>query len=436
MDEEKKNSATLEDEKFCKPQKYYPNGKVYTEKMSYGSYDKLDQNGFVKVDSVVEGNDIIIGKVTMLKDAMEGDPKARDLSTPLRANESGIVDKVYKNSNGDGYNFVKVRVRSDRIPEVGDKYSCLLPDTMVFTTNGMKMIKDITIEDKVAVLDIEKDNIKYEYPEKIHCYDYNGKMYQIKSQLVDLTVTPNHRMWIKKRFGKGSNYKKEFEFMNAEDCFEKRLKYKKTVQNFEPENWVGETFILPEFIDGNSNKRDSITFIMNDWIIFFGIWLSEGWACKNRIYIAAHKPRVRKALEPIIEKWGYHICKRSDNSNTNFNWSFGDVQLANYMKQFSVGALNKFFPQWVWQLNKEQSRLFIDSMMLGDGYINKSNAHMYFTSSEKMAEDLCRLTIHAGWSAHKRLFDAKIAGSESIMKDVRIIRSNGNNIQLLLLKQN
>ena len=174
--------------------------------------------------------------------------------------------------------------------------------------------------------------------------------------------------------------------------------------------------------------------IDNDWIIFFGIWLAEGWACKDRIYIAAHKPRVRKVLEPIIEKWGYHICKRSDHSNTNFNWSFGDVQLANYMKQFSVGSLNKFFPQWVWELNKEQSRLFIDSMMLGDGYINKSNAHMYFTSSEKMAEDLCRLTIHAGWSAHKRLFDTKIAGSESIMKDGRIIRSNGNNYTITIIK--
>ena len=423
-DEEKKNSATLEDEKFCKPQKYYPNGKVFTEKMSYGSYDKLDTNGFVKVDSYVDGNDIIIGKVTMLKDAIEGDPKARDLSTPLRANESGIVDKVYKNSNGDGYNFVKVRIRSDRIPEVGDKYSCLLPDTLIFTTNGMKMIKDITIEDKVAVLDIEKDNIKYEYPEKVHCYDFDGKMYQVKSQLVDLTVTPNHRMWIKRRFGK------EYEFMNAEDCFGKRLKYKKTVQNFEPENWVGETFKLPEFIDNKSWKFNAITFIMNDWIIFFGIWLAEGWAYKNRIYIASHKLRVRKVLEPIIKKWGYHI---SDNSNTNFNWSFGDVQLANYMKQYNVGSLNKFFPEWVWNLNKEQARLFIDSMMLGAEDV-KSNAHMYFTSSERIAEELSRLTIHAGWTAHKRLFEGRIPGTESIMKDERIIKSNENNYTITIIK--
>ena len=123
VDEEKKHSATLEDEKFCKPQKFYPNGKIYTEKMSYGSYDKLDENGFVKIGEYVDGNDVIIGKVTMLKDAIEGEPKARDLSKLIRMNESGIVDKIYKNQNGDGYAFCKVRVRSDRIPEIGDKFS-------------------------------------------------------------------------------------------------------------------------------------------------------------------------------------------------------------------------------------------------------------------------------------------------------------------------
>ena len=148
IDEEKKNSATLEDEKFCKPQKYYSNGKIYTEKMSYGSYDKLDDNGIVKVQSFVDGNDVIIGKVSMLKDTVEGEPKARDFSTSIRSNESGIVDKIYKGSNGEGYNFVKVRVRSDRIPEIGDKFASrhgqkgtigitYAQEDMPFTKNGI-----------------------------------------------------------------------------------------------------------------------------------------------------------------------------------------------------------------------------------------------------------------------------------------------------------
>ena len=433
IDEEKKNSATLEDEKFCKPQKYYPNGKVYTEKMSFGSYDKLDNNGFVNVNSYVDGNDIIIGKVTMLKDVVEGKPKARDLSTSLRSNESGIVDKVYKNSNGDGYNFVKVRVRSDRIPEIGDKFACMPPTTTIYTTNGIKMIKDITMDDKVAVLDIENDNIKYEHPEKVHCYDYKGKMYKLHSQLVDLTVTPNHRMWIKRRFGKGSNYKKDFEFMNAEDCFGRRLKYKKTVQNYEPENWIGETFTIPEYINGNNKTREKIIVQINDWLVFFGIWLAEGWCTKDSgcVAIAANKQRVKNALQPVIENMGFKLNIQPGNKD---RWSINNVQLADYMHEFSVGALNKSFPEWVWMLNKEQSRLFIDSMMLGDGYINKSNANLYYTSSKKMAEDLCRLCIHAGWSSHMRLHDGRVAGMETTTKDGRTITSTADNYTITIIK--
>jgi hypothetical protein len=222
MDEEKKNSATLEDEKFCKPQKYYQNGKVFTEKMSFGSYDKLDSNGFVKVNSYVDGNDIIIGKVTMLKDIVEGEPKARDLSTSLRSNESGIVDKVYKNSNGDGYNFVKVRVRSDRIPEVGDKFACFSENTMILTITGWKYFKDITMEDKVATL-LNGKELYYDYPIEIMSYVHEGEMYNIKSNQVDLEVTLNHRMYIGDRNGK------KYVIEEAKNIIGKRVKYLKNI---------------------------------------------------------------------------------------------------------------------------------------------------------------------------------------------------------------
>jgi hypothetical protein len=406
--------------------------------MSFGSYDKLDPNGFVKVDSYVDGHDIIIGKVTMLKDAIEGEPKARDLSTSLRSNESGIVDMIYKNSNGDGYNFAKVRVRSDRIPEIGDKF-CHFSKTDVLTNKGWKQIKDIVKADKVAILDPEADNLVYEHPLEIHCFDYNGDMYELKSQLVDLTVTPNHRMWVKKRKvleNKKFDYPKIFGFMTAEDCFGKRVKYKKSVQNFVPEHWIGETFIIPEFKDGNSKVRPEIIVSMNDWLVFFGIWMAEGWSDKNSVEFAANKPRVKKALEPVISNMGFNLSKTSDNKSDEKNkWRISNVQLCNYMKQFSVGAVNKYLPDWTWNLNKEQSRLLIESMMLGDGYVNKSNANLYYTSSEKLANDLSRLCLHAGYSANMRRINGREAGYASYNAVTkRIIQANTDCLCVTIIK--
>jgi DNA-directed RNA polymerase II subunit RPB2 len=46
-----------------------------------------------------------------------------DQSTTLRHNESGVSDYVFESRNGEGYRFAKVRVRSTRIPGIGDKFS-------------------------------------------------------------------------------------------------------------------------------------------------------------------------------------------------------------------------------------------------------------------------------------------------------------------------
>ena len=121
---EQKNSSTLETEKFCKPEKYNPNGTIRTNLMKQStSYDKLEENGFVKEGTRVSDGDVIIGKCIPLKNTREDDAKYRDASVSVKPNENGIVDKVYIDRDGEGYKFAKVRVRTERIPQIGDKYA-------------------------------------------------------------------------------------------------------------------------------------------------------------------------------------------------------------------------------------------------------------------------------------------------------------------------
>ena len=115
--EEKKNQASGEDEKFCKPDR------AITKEMKPGSYDKLNSYGVIEPNTVVNGGDVIIGKVLPIKNSKDPKKKYKDSSQCLRHNEKGIVDKIYVGVNGEGYRFCKVKVRCHRIPQIGDKFS-------------------------------------------------------------------------------------------------------------------------------------------------------------------------------------------------------------------------------------------------------------------------------------------------------------------------
>ncbi|CAG8486678.1 8904_t:CDS:10 [Scutellospora calospora] len=101
----------------------------YTIGLKHGSYHKLGEDGVIVPGIAVSGGDILIGKVTPLPPdvAMLGQRSDtqvnRDISTMLRYAEIGYVDKVLIGSNQENAKFVKVRIRSTRIPEIGDKFA-------------------------------------------------------------------------------------------------------------------------------------------------------------------------------------------------------------------------------------------------------------------------------------------------------------------------
>ena len=121
-DEEKKNQSSGEEERFYKPDP------GVTRQMKNANYEKLHENGFVPENHYVDNDDILIGKVVPLRVPTgmvlpAGTKKYRDVSRTMRNNEVGWVDRIFRNRNGEGYSFAKVRVRQDRIPEIGDKFS-------------------------------------------------------------------------------------------------------------------------------------------------------------------------------------------------------------------------------------------------------------------------------------------------------------------------
>jgi hypothetical protein len=130
----------------CKPDK------SKTKNMKFANYNKVNSQGVIPENTLVEDRDIIIAKVLPIKENKNDFTKTikySDESHVYRTHEETYIDKNYIDCNGDGYNFCKVRLRNYRKPVIGDKFSSrhgqkgtignIIPEKdMPFTADGLK----------------------------------------------------------------------------------------------------------------------------------------------------------------------------------------------------------------------------------------------------------------------------------------------------------
>ena len=92
-------------------------------------YRLLEPDGIISLESAVEGGDVLIGRISpprFLEEYKEFEvkgPSMRDTSSDMRPSEKGIVDGIFITASSQGSKLVKVKVRDQRIPELGDKFA-------------------------------------------------------------------------------------------------------------------------------------------------------------------------------------------------------------------------------------------------------------------------------------------------------------------------
>ena len=98
--------------------------------LRHGSYTKLDCEGLIAPGTRVSGDDIIIGKTGLCKieedDNETENPvikRKQDISEAIRPSESGIIESVMLTTDRQGYKIAKVKCRSVRVPQIGDKFA-------------------------------------------------------------------------------------------------------------------------------------------------------------------------------------------------------------------------------------------------------------------------------------------------------------------------
>jgi DNA-directed RNA polymerase beta subunit len=144
--DEDKQKINGDEEIRCKPDPSKTKG------MKMGNYNKVNSKGMIPENTLVENRDVIISKVTPIKENRNDHTKIikyEDQSKIYKTVEETYIDKNYVDRNGGGYNFAGVRLRAVRKPVIGDKFSSrhgqkgtvgnIIPECdMPFTSNGIK----------------------------------------------------------------------------------------------------------------------------------------------------------------------------------------------------------------------------------------------------------------------------------------------------------
>jgi DNA-directed RNA polymerase subunit B' len=118
-------------------------------------YRFLETDGMIYPEAVIQEGDVIIGKtspprfLSSLEEYNLAQTARRESSMALKHGERGIVDQVLLTESEEGNKLVQIRLREQRIPEIGDKFtsrhgqkgviSLIVPEAdMPFTGSGIK----------------------------------------------------------------------------------------------------------------------------------------------------------------------------------------------------------------------------------------------------------------------------------------------------------
>ncbi len=335
--------------------------------------------GVIRKGQIVEPGDILIPAFQKIPLHAEFDYKRlgkklgdRAIDVSQRWDGMGVgevVDVVVNRS------FIKVFVKSEEQMKVGDKM-CFDEKHELLTTSGWKFVKDVTFDDSVATLNPVTHEIEYQKPTS--CFTYlveNEPMYHLDTQLLDMCVTLNHKLYVNKRD------RADYELIDAKNVLGTRVRFKRDGI------WKG------------TKKEEICGYPALPFLRFVGFYIAEGNLEKPvrgnyRIILHQTKPQGRRFIEKALKEAGitYTACP------TRF--VIWNKALWLWLKQCGTYSWNKEIPAELLSLDPESLKALFDGIVAGDGHIAKNKQEVITTTSATLRDQLQEVALKCGWSAN------------------------------------
>ena len=283
----------------------------------------------------------------------------------------------------------------------GISRACYDKDTEVLTKEGWKFLKEVQCSDEVLTINSDTLEAEFQKVENTMYYKYTGDMHHYLSQNIDLMVTPNHQIFMKKYDVRKPD---NFHLCPSEEITNKRFYMLKTI-NYKRK--INKDFIIKGYsYQRKNNKGETFTKILSDCTInreaFYKLlawYISEGSCYRNEkensyeVSISQLKQENVEHIKQIINNCGIH-CYYDGRAI-----KFKNLVIGKYL--FQIGkSFNKKIPFNIFDnFNKDLAQIFLEEYIKGDGTIDKNNCSKIYTISEVLKDQIYTLCYIAGWTA-------------------------------------
>ena len=285
--------------------------------------------------------------------------------------------------------------------------ACYTDDVEVLTDSGWKLFSDLKSTDAITTLNPNTNYLEYHIPYEIIEQDYIGDIYTFQNWNIDVSVTPNHKMYVKDR----NSHK--FEMVEAQNM--RDIEHSHLLKAID--SWSGEYqdyFFFPEDTKNiKFNKHPIIEKVkMDDWLEFMGYFLTEGCVyIRNRTRIVNGKPynskdykiqisqskeknpeifdKIKNCLDRLGIKYSISECGNS-------YFVFQNKQIALYLKRFGKSK-EKYIPREFFNLCSYQLTILYNAMLDGDGTKETNDrSRVFYSISKYLVDGIQELLLKLG----------------------------------------
>lgn len=290
----------------------------------------------------------------------------------------------------------------------GSNY-CHVPETEVLTERGWVQWGDYNKTDLLATVNPYTKLLEYQQPIAVHELPHDGFMVNSTNKRVKFSVTPNHRMFVRKWSEKDRTLSDHYTFQEAGSL-----------------GWYAGLLHAPSGHKGIYIKEMEIvgdrSYRGDDFVEIVSLIVSDGYVgntsnTKGWVSFACFNKLRQPYVRDLALRNGFKECPSREGVFIRYNahalstWLKANI----YTNTHTLGAINKRVPDFVKTLCSKQISRFL--RIYGDQHYSRGSVFggSYFSVSKRLVDDLQELFLKVG--RRGKVYISKNKGKQTLIGD-------------------